>query len=128
METASGVTPTRHPFAVRRTVLAIVFATAGLVLATVSSMGIASLGLGRWLGRVPAGCYELDHCGLSPWWAAALIFVALGLPAAAFGIVGWRVAARMSGAAVFRAALLLVIGTVAYHFGCQLLFVLVAYR
>jgi hypothetical protein len=101
---------------------------AGSVFATVSSMWIASLELGRWLGRVPAGCYELDHCGLSPWWAAGLIFVALGLPTAVFGIVGWRVAARMSGSAVFRAALLLVIGTVAYHFGCQLLFVLVAYR
>ena len=42
------------------------------------------LELGRWWGRVPTGCYELDHCGLSPWWAAALLFVATGLPTAVF--------------------------------------------
>lgn len=121
-------TATRPSFVVRRSLLAVSFASVGLVVATVSSRWAVALDLGRRWDRVPAGCYELDHCGRSSWWAVAFLFVVWGPPAAAFAVVGWRVASRMSGSVLLRAALLLAVGTLAYHCVCDVLFVVTAWR
>jgi len=112
----------------RRTILAGVFAAMGLVVASSSATWVSALDLGRRWGRVPAGCYELDHCGLSSWWTLGFLFVAWGLPATVFAVAGWRAAARMSWFVLLRTALLLSVGTLAYHCACAIIFVLVAYR
>ncbi|WP_041453335.1 hypothetical protein [Anaeromyxobacter dehalogenans] len=108
--------------------LAAVSAAIGLVVASLSASWLGAFDLGRRSGRSPAGCYELDHCGLSWWWTLGFLLVVWGLPAVAFSVAGWSGAARMSWSARARATLLFSLGVVAYHLACGSLFVLIADR
>jgi len=109
-------------------VVASVSAVMGLAFVSLSAKWIAAMDLGRRWGRIPAGCYELDHCGLSSWWTLGFLFVVWGLPAIVFSAAGWRAAVRMNGLGHIRTSLFLSVGVLAYHFCCESIFVLVAYR
>lgn len=127
LRTSDAVSHRLHELA-KRALLASASAAMGLAIASLSASSISAMDLDRRWGRVPAGCYELDHCGRSSWWMLGFLFVGWGLPAVAFAAAGWRAAAGASWLVRVRTALLLSVGVLAYHCACQSIFVLVAYR